>query len=131
MKLKFILSTFVLLLFAIIGGGSVDEDGNLAGWFKGLIVIFIVVFIIAAISGIKENKKKEEAAAIKRQQDEAARKAKLAAYNNDYKSFIATNGNRDKAIVLTPNLNKTPSQCHSNLRFRLMSPPGFLGHILQ
>lgn len=103
MKLKLILSTCVLLLFAIIGGGSVDEDDNLAGWFKGLIAIFIVVFVIALINGIKENQKKEEAAAIKRQKEEADRKAKLEAYNNDYNSFIEKNGNPDKTIVVTPN----------------------------
>lgn len=103
MKLKLFLSTFVLLFFAIIGGGSVDEDGNLEGWFKGLIAIFVILIIIAGINGAKENKKKEEAAAIKRQQDEAARKAKQEAYTNEYNSFVANNGTPDKTIIVTPN----------------------------
>ena len=48
MKSKFILSTLALLLFALLGGGSVDPDA-LGATFVTIIVIVLIVVIVAGI----------------------------------------------------------------------------------
>lgn len=104
MKLKLFLSTFILFLFAFVGGGSIDENGELVGAFF-LILLFMgfLIYSLACAYGIFNNNKKQVATAKKRQEREAASKAKLEAYNKDHRTFIAKNGKPDKSIVVIPN----------------------------
>ncbi|MBO4662282.1 MAG: SHOCT domain-containing protein [Bacteroidaceae bacterium] len=48
MKSKFILSTLALILFALLGGGSIDPDA--IGFF--IVYLFVVVAVVAIIAGI-------------------------------------------------------------------------------
>ena len=54
MKVKFFLSTLVLLMFSLLGGGSLEEDGSIAGWFWTIVIIVAVLFVFAVIMGGQE-----------------------------------------------------------------------------
>lgn len=59
MKVKFLLSSCVLLLFAILAGGSIDGDGvNLLLWIIGGVFVVVVVCLIIQSIVESENKKK-------------------------------------------------------------------------
>ena len=71
MKTKNILSLLTLLAFALLGGGSIDDNGHLEPWVWLVIIILVVIVIIIAISGMseeEERKKREEQKRLEREQ---------------------------------------------------------------
>ena len=59
MKLKFILSSLVLLLFAITAGGSIDED-DIGNFFIFILVAVVVIAVAAIITIIVSNQNKKK-----------------------------------------------------------------------
>jgi hypothetical protein len=100
MKTKSIFSLLILLVFAILGGGSLDENGNISGWVWGIVVCFVFLFIIAlALANAEEEKRKE-----KQEQARLKRYERLKAQTEEYETlkqqFLTTNGTPDKTIVI-------------------------------
>lgn len=56
-KLKFILSSFTLLLFALLAGGSFDD---IVAMFWILIGVLVIVAVAAIIQNIVQSKNKEK-----------------------------------------------------------------------
>jgi hypothetical protein len=93
MKAKSILSSLILIVFAILGGGSVDSVNYV---LIGILVIIggiILIGVPLEFYGVKQKKKKEEE---KRMEKEA----KQAEYIAQKKHFFAANGTPDKTIVV-------------------------------
>ena len=95
MKIKTLLSTLILLAFAIIGGGSID--GEEITIYIVLLIVF--VSIIAIVSSV-QNKKSEKIA--QQQKEKRLKELENIAikYSNDKKTFISENGIPDKTIIL-------------------------------
>lgn len=100
MKTKIIISSLILLVFAILAGGSFDEDGNIASWVWIVVGVFVVLFILLLISANKEEAKKKERAEQARLIREEKLKAKTEEYNALMQQFLSTNGTPDKTIVI-------------------------------
>ena len=101
MKTKSILSSLILLVFVILGGGSFDENGHLSGWVWVVGIIFVVIFIIAAISGSQEEAKKKAREEQLRLEREEKLKKQTEEYNALKQQFLATNGVPDKSLVIS------------------------------
>jgi uncharacterized membrane protein len=101
MKTKSILSSLILLVFVILGGGSFDENGHLSGWVWVVGIIFVVIFIIAAISGSQEEAKKKAREEQLRLEREEKLKIQTEEYNALKQQFLATNGVPDKSLVIS------------------------------
>ena len=97
MRSKLILSSLILLTFAILGAGSFDEHGNIAGWVWMIVFIIVVFFIIMMIEAIQEGEKREEQARLKR---EEKLKAQTEEYETLKQQFLTTNGTPDKTLVI-------------------------------
>lgn len=100
MKTKSILSSLILLVFAILGGGSFDSDGSLSAWVGIVILVFVIVIIASAINQSTiddEKKKKREEVRIKREQE---LKEKRRQYEVLKQIFIGENGTPDKSIII-------------------------------
>lgn len=100
MRSKLILSSLILLAFAIFGAGSFDEHGNIAGWVWMIVVVIVVFFIIMVIvANLEEEKRKE-----KKEQARLKREEKLKAQTEEYETlkqqFLTTNGTPDKTLVI-------------------------------
>ena len=59
MKSKFLLSSLTLLLFALLGGGSIDPDA-LGATFVTIIVIVVIVVIAAGIAAMVQSHNKNK-----------------------------------------------------------------------
>ena len=93
MKAKSILSSLILIVFAILGGGSVDSVNYV---LIGILVIIggiILIGVPLEFYGVKQKKKKEE-------EKRMEREAKQAEYIAQKKHFFAANGTPDKTIVV-------------------------------
>lgn len=101
MKTKSILSSLILLVFVILGGGSFDENGHLSVWVWVVGIIFVVIFIIAAISGSQEEAKKKAREEQLRLEREEKLKIQTEEYNALKQQFLATNGVPDKSLVIS------------------------------
>ena len=101
MKTKSILSSLILLVFVILGGGSFDENGNLSGWVWVVGFFFVVIFIFAAIFGNIEEAKKKEREEQRRIEREEKLKIQTEEYNALKQQFLATNGTPDKSLVIS------------------------------
>lgn len=100
MKSKLILSSLILLAFAILGAGSFDEHGNIAGWVWMIVVVIVIFFIIMMIVSFQEEEKRKE----KKEQARLKREEKLKAQTEEYETlkqqFLTTNGTPDKTLVI-------------------------------
>lgn len=100
MKIKTLLSAIILMAFALIGGGSVDDNGNIESWVWIAGVGFVIILIIAGFSAnakAKEVKAKEEE---KKKREKEALEEKIGQYNIDKQTFIENNGTPDKSIKI-------------------------------
>ena len=100
MKTKFIFSLLILLAFAILGGGSIDERGNIEGWVWMIVIGFVFICIISIIHASAEEEQRKE----RKEQDRLRREEKLKAQTEEYEAlkqqFFATNGTPDKTILI-------------------------------
>lgn len=100
MRSKLILSSLILLAFAILGAGSFDEHGNIAGWVWMIVIVIVVFFFIMMIVAIQEEEKRKE----KKEQARLKREEKLKAQTEEYETlkqqFLTTNGTPDKTLVI-------------------------------
>ena len=100
MRSKSILSSLILLAFAILGAGSFDEHGNIAGWVWMIVIVIVVFFFIMMIVAIQEEEKRKE----KKEQARLKREEKLKAQTEEYETlkqqFLTTNGTPDKTLVI-------------------------------
>lgn len=100
MRSKSILSSLILLAFAILGAGSFDEHGNIAGWVWMIVIVIVVSFFIMMIVAIQEEEKRKE----KKEQARLKREEKLKAQTEEYETlkqqFLTTNGTPDKTLVI-------------------------------
>lgn len=93
MKAKSLISSLILIFFAILGGGSVETVNYV---LIGILVIIGGTILIAILGGIYDLKKKKERDNTKRLE----REAKQAEYIAQKKKFLAVNGTPDKTIVV-------------------------------
>ena len=93
MKAKSLISSLILIFFAILGGGSVETVNYV---LIGILVIIGGTILIAIFGGIYDLKKKKERDNTKRLE----REAKQAEYIAQKKKFLAVNGTPDKTIVV-------------------------------
>lgn len=98
MKTKSVLSSLILLAFAVLGGGSIDENGNFEPWFWVVIIFVVVVIIIAGVSSSQEEAKRKERAELERLKRAERLKAKTEEYNKIKQQFIALHGTPDKSM---------------------------------
>lgn len=99
MKIRVFLSLLLIVLFCLMGGGSIEGD-NAFGW---IIAVSCIVLGIVAISvwfsnddrALRRQKEQEEA----KQRKEKWLQAKQE-YNTWYMDYVAQNGEPDKKIVL-------------------------------
>jgi uncharacterized membrane protein len=100
MRSKLILSSLILLAFAIFGAGSFDEHGNIAGWVWMIVVVIVVFFIFMVIGANQEEEERKE----KKEQARLKREEKLKAQTEEYETlkqqFLTTNGTPDKTLVI-------------------------------
>lgn len=100
MKKKSFLSSLILLAFAFLGGGSIDDNGNLESWvwiILGVAVIFFIAMIISANKEESKRRAKEEENRIKRENE---LRIKTEEYNNKKQDFLANNGNPSKSLII-------------------------------
>jgi len=101
MKTKSVLSLLILLAFCVLGSGSFDENGKLAGWVWVVIIIFVFVFILSLVMSIQEDAKKKERAEQARLKREERLKAQTEEYNALKQQFVETNGIPDKSLSIS------------------------------
>lgn len=91
MKTKTYLSFIILLVFALLGGGSLDS---------GEIVFFVVIVFIAIVAAIIDNNKKVAKEEEKRIKEETELKLRIEEYQVQKNSFINQKGEPDKTIII-------------------------------
>ena len=101
MKIKTLLSILILAFFAIIGGGSKEEDSLTIGVI--LSVICIIICIAGAIYKVKSDQEEKEKKRMDliRQLEEKSKQEDC--YKNQKLMFISRNGNPDKTIIIKEN----------------------------
>lgn len=100
MKTKSILSLLILLVFAVLGGGSFDSDGSISAWVWIAVVVFAIIIIVSAINQSEKDekrKKEQEEARLKREQE---LEEKRRQYEVQKQRFFEENGTPDKTIVI-------------------------------
>ena len=93
MKSKTIISSLILIFFAILGGGSFETIGN---YFLYAIIFWVVVVVACLIYGNKQKEKEKE----KQERERLQREAKQAEYIAQKKQFLSANGMPDKTIII-------------------------------
>ena len=93
MKAKTILSSLVLLTFAILGGGSVETVNIILIGFLVIVGGLILLGVVWGIGDIIKSKEGEETKRLERE-------AKIAEYNAQKEHFLAINGTPDKSIII-------------------------------
>lgn len=100
MRSKLILSSLILLAFAILGAGSFDEHGNIAGWVWMIVIVIVVFFFIMMIVATQEEEKRKEIKEQARLKREEKLKAQTEEYETLKQQFLTTNGTPDKTLVI-------------------------------
>lgn len=103
MKLKIFLSSLILALFGIMGGASVDDDGNIAGWVWLIVACLVIAVIAGAMQANSDEKKKREKAAADRERRLKQEAEQKAHFDEWFNKYVAENGTPDKTIVVKPN----------------------------
>lgn len=100
MKTKSILSLLILLVFAVIGGGSFEKDGSLSAW----VYIVLAILLAILIYGVNWDNKRKKEMEIKRKENQRKKeeelKEKRKIYEEKQQAFINTNGTPDKSIII-------------------------------
>lgn len=93
MKAKSIISSLILIIFAILGGGSVKTIETMF-WVMviGPIALILAMLIWGQIQKVGEKEKQEK--------ERLKKEAKIAEYKAQKEQFIATNGTPDKSIII-------------------------------
>ena len=93
MKAKSILSSLILIVFAILGGGSFETIGNY--FLYGIILLVVIVLAALVFGKILDEKEKEN-----KEKERLEREAKQAEYIAQKKQFLSENGMPDKTILI-------------------------------
>ena len=102
-KIKSVLSLLFLFAFAIIGGGSIEDDGSISSWVWIVAVILAVFVVVVGISANQKENEKKEKEKERQKKREAALKAKSEEYEIQKQSFLTENGVPDKSIIIKEN----------------------------
>lgn len=97
MKTKSILSSLILLVFAILGGGSVETVQTL---FWVFIVGFVILVVVANILRIRDEEKKKERKELARLEREKKLQVQTEQYNLQKQELLESHGIPDKSIVM-------------------------------
>lgn len=100
MKTKSTLSLLILLVFAVLGGGSFEKDGSLSGWVYIVLAILLAIVIYGAIWDNKNKKEMEIKRKESQRKKEEELKEKKRIYEEQKQTFISTNGTPDKSIII-------------------------------
>lgn len=105
-NLNFILSSFVLLLFALLGGGSFDEISGMLWILVGVIVVVVIALIIQHI--VQSQNKEIRLQMIKKEEAECDDFNRSASFGNDRCMFYFDTENRKVMImrVMTEGIKK-------------------------
>ena len=93
MKAKTIISSLILIFFAILGGGSVDTVYYFMIGFLVIVGAMIIIGIPMEIDAFRKKKKQKERESLERE-------ARQAEYIAQKKQFLSANGMPDKTIVV-------------------------------
>jgi len=93
MKAKTIISSLILIFFAILGGGSVDTVNYFMIGFLVIVGATIIIGIPMEIDAFRKKKKQKERESLERE-------ARQAEYIAQKKQFLSANGMPDKTIVV-------------------------------
>lgn len=103
MDKKIIISSLTLILFGVLGGASIKEDGSFESWVWRAIIALVVIFIIIGLYGDskeKERKAKEEEERERIKKEEEEKEARYGEWEVDY---MIKNGVPTKSIAVCPN----------------------------
>lgn len=100
MKLKSLFSLLAMGLFAVLAGGSTNENGNISGWVwvVGLAIVAVIVLLVAQrkIAEKRRWEAEEERWQKERERQQAVKEACRAARAK----FIREHGEPDKMLVI-------------------------------
>lgn len=99
MKSKIILSSLALLLFALLGGGSIDPDKM--GVFFVIIIVAVVLFIIiAAITGIVQSHNKNKRLQMIKEDEENSSDFDRSVFIGDDRLKIYFDSNKKQVMLM-------------------------------
>lgn len=98
MKSKFILSSLVLLFFALLAGGSSDSDIN--GFMTAVVVAVVVGVIIAIISGIVQGHNKNKRLQMIKEDEENSSDFDRSVFIGDDRCKIYFDSNKKQVMIM-------------------------------
>lgn len=117
----------VLVLYALLAGASIDDNGDFEGWFIALCIIVPIVIIILSLWASSSLKKKQEEGRRKIPKTyileySTSASTSVSSYEFYYDSqnkkvLILTYDTSEHKIIEIPNIDKTTSFQYSNLHF--------------
>lgn len=99
MKSKIILSSLALLLFALLGGGSISGE-DLGFFFTIIIVVVVVVVIGAIISGIVQSRNKEKRLQLIKEDEEKSTDFDRSVFIGDDRLKIYFDSNKKQVMLM-------------------------------
>ena len=99
MKLKFILSSLVLLLFAITAGGSIDGD-DIGNFFIFILVAVVVIVVAAIIINIVEKQNKKKRLEIIKEDEKRSKNIDRSVYIGDDRCKIYFDTTQKKVMIM-------------------------------
>lgn len=99
MKTKFNLSVLSLLLFALLGGGSVSEDG-INTFFIVIIVMVVIGVIITAITAIVESRNKDKRLQMIKEDEENSTDFDRSVFIGDDRCKIYFDSNKKQVMIM-------------------------------
>ena len=99
MKSKFILSTLALLLFALLGGGSIDPDA-LGATFVTLIVIVLIVVIVAGIVAMVQSHNRNKRLQMIKEDEENSTDFDRSVFIGDDRLKIYFDSNKKQVMLM-------------------------------
>ena len=99
MKSKFIVSTLALLLFALLGGGSVDPDA-LGATFVTIIVIVLIVVIVAGIVAMVQSHNRNKRLQMIKEDEENSTDFDRSVFIGDDRLKIYFDSNKKQVMLM-------------------------------
>ena len=99
MKTKFYFSVLSLLLFALLGGGSVSEDG-INTFFIVIIVMVVIGVIITAITAIVESRNKDKRLQMIKEDEENSTDFDRSVFIGDDRCKIYFDSNKKQVMIM-------------------------------
>ena len=99
MKSKFILSTLALILFALLGGGSIDPD-DIGGFFVMLLVVVAVVAIIAGITAMVQSHNRNKRLQMIKEDEENSTDFDRSVFIGDDRLKIYFDSNKKQVMLM-------------------------------